>query len=263
MNIFDKMRLSSLAKKGDYSKLLIEVDTTRDFECPNYILDLLAKNDNFQEILGLFDRGLKIKRATEFKIFSRIGDVTAIDRMISFSSLYNFPEFVSTILTIYKKYETPELRLKIFVLTKAKIAEKTINKWGVTNFSEIEYLTDLLNELNGLDIDSCEFLIPQIALHEEKVSKILMSFGPQVIEVLLPWIDFTQDKRIPETIWHQGQYNSMEDTYGEGWTEIVKEQYPIASCVKKVLWEITGKRFNSTAYAKTWWKQHKAEILQP
>jgi hypothetical protein len=268
MNIFEKHKFNSLANKRNFTGLLSELVSNHyinDDPVKEYIYGLLKANrsDAIETVAQAFHSSpaaIPAHVLELIKVLANIGDETAIDILVDkFLFTSANAEINDAIQAIYKKYENPELRLRIINRAKEKFSLKIESYGGILGDNKnvgFDGLLDLLLIMNGLDMNSCDILIPKIVLHEEKVSKILIGFGPQIVKKLMPWLHYKKDKSRVQVIWHQGAYNSMEDSYGAGWKETIGDEFPIASKVKKVLGEITGMRSISTASLKTWLENH-------
>ena len=273
MNIFNKIKYTAWAKKGDYSNLLKDLVFNYDDQAKEYIYNLLrvgGQEATRATITVIYQAKHFAYFVPMVKVLAQIGDETTLDNLINYYITKNeaknwAKEITDAIHAIYKRHENPVVRLHIIEGVKEQLALilKLYGGFpGDYRFEGIDYLFGLLEDLHALDMDWCDVLVPKLVLHEEKVSKILISFGPGAIEKLIPWLGYKKDMSRQKVTWHQGKYNSMEDSYDEGWEEVSGDKHPIASKVRKVLFEFTGEWFNSTAAAKKWWELHKDEWIE-
>ena len=264
MDFFDKIKFDSLAKKKD-ARGLLESLVTRgryDSKCYEYILEKLVSNFSLVEIKGAYYSGGRLTHDLDKHDFDelnkRLGDDSTLREIYTLNSSIN----VQVVMTIYERCKSEELRNWIIDMAMTRI-QNGITKYGLIRDHRSGLLIDsassedflIVDRLEGWSTESADLLIKRIDYYEETIIPILIRMGMPVVEKLIRWLDNKKEGYIHQT-WHRGNYNSMEDSYGEGWIQSYGDRYLIQNQARRILFEITGEKFGTAAQAKKWLKEH-------
>lgn len=267
MDIFDKLKFDSLAKKKDVNGLLESLITRGavDSKCEMYILDKLESNFIIAEIEKARNAGVKLKDYKLLKIYQRMGDESTIRKLVSCADAFS-TGIVQTVMTLYERNKSEVLRSWIIATARENI-QKSIDGIGLIqkngpipkrDYPATHDMILLIDMLGGWDVESADMLVKRIDFYEDTIMRILRQMGMPVVEKLIPWLDNKNEGYIHKT-WHRGEYDSMSDSYGDSWYSGTGEKHPIQERVRRVLFEITGQQFGTVASARRWLEKQSRE----
>jgi hypothetical protein len=243
MNIFRKLILSSKAKNGDLGSLMKAYGETGD-SGKDYIHKLINRRGLSAALLAYFeDPNPPWRVITEFRlpILAKTGNADALQYLVREGFIFDdLPEYKDTILIIYQKFASPELRALLIALMKEKLS-KVKPYWSGNKWEKA--FIQVVDELQGWDYSDCDTLIPLIGTQASVVFAILTRFNPHVVENLIPWLKYKDDKTESKKITMEPEFDALNDTWLPARTAYEAADYPTARCVADLLYKLTGKEY--------------------